>query len=72
MDKILQAIESINGEINGVVWGVFGLLLLVRAVTIMPVPMSNTKPNIPQTTLLISPFTLAIASKILFIFMNLL
>ena len=29
MDKILQAIESINGEINGVVWGAFGLLLLV-------------------------------------------
>ncbi len=29
MDKILQAIENINGEINGVVWGAFGLLLLV-------------------------------------------
>ncbi len=29
MDKILQTIESINGEINGVVWGAFGLLLLV-------------------------------------------
>ena len=29
MDKILQAIESINGEINSVVWGAFGLLLLV-------------------------------------------
>ena len=29
MDKILHAIESVNGEINGVVWGVFGLLLLV-------------------------------------------
>ena len=29
MDKILQAVESINGEINGVVWGAFGLLLLV-------------------------------------------
>ncbi len=29
MNKILQVIESINGEINGVVWGVFGLLLLV-------------------------------------------
>ncbi|MBQ9952878.1 MAG: sodium:alanine symporter family protein [Clostridia bacterium] len=29
MDKILQTIESINGDINGVVWGTFGLLLLV-------------------------------------------
>ena len=29
MDKILHAIESINSEINGVVWGAFGLLLLV-------------------------------------------
>ena len=29
MDKVLQVIESVNGEINGVVWGVFGLLLLV-------------------------------------------
>ena len=29
MDKILSAIESINGDINGVVWGTFGLLLLV-------------------------------------------
>ena len=29
MDKILQTIESINGEINSVVWGAFGLLLLV-------------------------------------------
>ena len=29
MDKVLQAIESVNGEINGVVWGAFGLLLLV-------------------------------------------
>ena len=29
MDKILQTIESVNGEINGVVWGAFGLLLLV-------------------------------------------
>ncbi len=29
MDKILQTIESINGDINGVVWGAFGLLLLV-------------------------------------------
>ena len=29
MDKFLQAVESINGEINGVVWGAFGLLLLV-------------------------------------------
>ena len=29
MDKILKTIESVNGEINGVVWGAFGLLLLV-------------------------------------------
>ena len=29
MDAILQAVESINGKINGVVWGAFGLLLLV-------------------------------------------
>ncbi len=29
MDKVLQVVESINGEINGVVWGAFGLLLLV-------------------------------------------
>ena len=29
MEKILQAIESVNGEINSVVWGAFGLLLLV-------------------------------------------
>ena len=29
MDKFLQAVESVNGEINSVVWGAFGLLLLV-------------------------------------------
>lgn len=29
MDKILQTIESVNGEINAVIWGAFGLLLLV-------------------------------------------
>jgi len=29
MDKFLQTVESINGEINSVVWGAFGLLLLV-------------------------------------------
>ena len=29
MDKILQTVEAVNGKINGVVWGVFGLLLLV-------------------------------------------
>ena len=29
MDKFLKALESINGEINGIVWGVFGLVLLV-------------------------------------------
>ena len=29
MDKFLKALESINGEINGIVWGIFGLVLLV-------------------------------------------
>ncbi len=29
MDKIMKVIESVNGEINSVVWGTFGLLLLV-------------------------------------------
>lgn len=29
MNEILSAIESVNGKINGVVWGAFGLLLLV-------------------------------------------
>ena len=29
MDKLLQLVERVNGEINGVIWGVFGLLLLV-------------------------------------------
>ena len=29
MNKFLAVLESINGEINGVVWGVFGLLLLI-------------------------------------------
>ena len=29
MDKILAAIENVNGEVNGVVWGVFGLVLLI-------------------------------------------
>ena len=29
MDKILQFVENVNGKVNGVVWGVFGLLLLV-------------------------------------------
>ncbi len=29
MDKILKAIESVNGEINSIVWGAFGLLLLI-------------------------------------------
>ena len=29
MDKVLKVIESVNGEINSVVWGAFGLLLLV-------------------------------------------
>jgi len=29
MDAILKTIEGVNGEINGVVWGTFGLLLLI-------------------------------------------
>ena len=29
MNEILQWVEGVNGEINGVVWGAFGLLLLV-------------------------------------------
>ena len=29
MEKIMQAIETVNGEINSVVWGMFGLILLV-------------------------------------------
>ena len=29
MDKFLKAVESVNGEINSVVWGAFGLLLLI-------------------------------------------
>ena len=29
MNAFLQAIESVNGKINGVVWGAFGLLLLI-------------------------------------------
>ena len=29
MEKIMQAIEAVNGEINGVVWGIFGLVLLI-------------------------------------------
>ena len=29
MNNFLQAVETVNGKINGVVWGVFGLLLLV-------------------------------------------
>ena len=29
MDKILQVVEAVNGKVNGVVWGAFGLLLLV-------------------------------------------
>ena len=29
MDKILKAIENVNGEINSWVWGAFGLILLV-------------------------------------------
>lgn len=29
MNEILQFVEKVNGEINGVVWGAFGLILLV-------------------------------------------
>ena len=29
MDAILQQIESINNSVNGVVWGIFGLVLLI-------------------------------------------
>ncbi len=29
MDKFLQTLEAVNSEINGVVWGAFGLLLLI-------------------------------------------
>ena len=29
MNNFLQALESVNGKINGVVWGMFGLILLV-------------------------------------------
>ena len=29
MENFLKTIESVNGEINGVVWGVFGLALLI-------------------------------------------
>ena len=38
MDKFLGMVESVNGKINGVVWGIFGLLLLVGtgiAITIL-------------------------------------
>ncbi len=29
MEKFLESVASINGEINGVVWGIFGLVLLI-------------------------------------------
>ncbi len=29
MEQFLKGVESINGEINGVVWGIFGLALLI-------------------------------------------
>ena len=29
MNKFLQALEAVNNEINGVVWGIFGLILLI-------------------------------------------
>ena len=38
MGKFLEVVETVNGEINGVVWGAFGLLLLIGtgiAVTVM-------------------------------------
>jgi len=37
MEAILKTIESINGEINGVVWGAFGLILLVGTGVIVTV-----------------------------------
>ncbi len=37
MDEFLKAIESVNSEINGVVWGAFGLLLLVGTGVIVTV-----------------------------------
>ena len=37
MENILKAIESVNGEINSVVWGAFGLLLLVGTGVIVTV-----------------------------------
>ena len=29
MEQILKAIEDVNGKVNGVVWGMFGLILLI-------------------------------------------
>ena len=29
MNKFMQALEAVNNEINGVVWGIFGLILLI-------------------------------------------
>ena len=29
MEQILKAIENVNGKVNGVVWGMFGLILLI-------------------------------------------
>ena len=43
MDKILQTIESVNGEINSVVWGAFGLLLLVGTGIIVTVELGLQK-----------------------------
>ena len=37
MDKFLKAVESINGEINSVVWGAFGLLILIGTGVIVTV-----------------------------------
>ncbi|MBP3387011.1 MAG: alanine:cation symporter family protein [Clostridia bacterium] len=37
MDKFLKAVESINGEIYSVVWGAFGLLLLIGTGVIVTV-----------------------------------
>ena len=37
MNAFLQALESVNGKINGVVWGAFGLLLLIGTGVIVTV-----------------------------------
>ena len=37
MSEFLKVVENVNGEINGVVWGVFGLMLLVGTGVIVTV-----------------------------------